>query len=283
MTAKSRTFAKLSPAFHRDIVLEAVADIHGPVAVAYFAVLIAKCKDASHHVDNPDGWITTNLASFARECYDTPESAGLEYGAWHDRRVALWGALVDAELVTLQGSIEFRCEVRLTNFTKWQHPKGSSADRVEKHRHGHPRAGETPSDVTPVKQPVTGGNEVETHTETETETETKGQTHTSDKPGSDQLLVFEHWKYVFGKTDRTVFGPKRRRVVAKAIKSHGIERVLRSLDGWKLDPWEDRKRHDDLTVLLRDEAKIEQGEAFLIDTTAPGASPKHAPRKVWNQ
>lgn len=88
----------------------------------------------------------------------------------------------------------------------------------------------------------------------------------------DVRSVFDHWVKTMGKTKAAKLGPKRRRAIERALKSHGMDIVLKAIDGCAKSPWHTGenpggKRYDDLTLILRDEEKIE-AFAAVQDGTA---------------
>ena len=75
-------------------------------------------------------------------------------------------------------------------------------------------------------------------------------------------IVFDQWKTLFKKTQATILDPRRRRRIEWAVKTYGLEATQKSLVGYSLDDWPDRKKHHDLTLLFRDAEHFERGLAL---------------------
>jgi hypothetical protein len=69
--------------------------------------------------------------------------------------------------------------------------------------------------------------------------------------------VFEAWQAATGK-HRAKLDDKRRRVIQRALRTYPLDEVIDAVQGWRNDPWPDRGRHNDLTVLLRDAEHLEK-------------------------
>lgn len=88
-------------------------------------------------------------------------------------------------------------------------------------------------------------------------------------------LAFNRWRELF-KKDRAKLDDTRRRCIAKALKSHGLEQVLKCLEGYTKSTFhmghnEAGIRYDEITLFLRDATNIERGVEF-------NAQPK---RSTW--
>lgn len=83
-----------------------------------------------------------------------------------------------------------------------------------------------------------------------------------DFPGSDIQVVYDHWRRARGKTrasyDRMSVG--RRDKIKARLREFTVQDLLTAIDNVANDPWPDRPRHDDLTVLFRSRERV---EAFL--------------------
>lgn len=84
---------------------------------------------------------------------------------------------------------------------------------------------------------------------------------------TDVELAFDEWRSLFGH-QQAKLDAKRRRAIAKAIKSHGAEVVSQCLKGYTKSRWHlgenDRKtRYDDIALFLRDATNIERGVALF--------------------
>lgn len=89
---------------------------------------------------------------------------------------------------------------------------------------------------------------------------------------ADVQRIFDHWKAARGKTRATLTENRRSKIKAR-LRDFSADELTRCIDGVALDPWEDRPRHDDLTVVLRNS---EQVEKFLSFHDQPGG------KKAWN-
>lgn len=87
----------------------------------------------------------------------------------------------------------------------------------------------------------------------------------------DVRKVFEHWKQVMGKNNRTVLDSKRRARIQWALKHYGMEATCEAITGCSKSAWHmgdnpAGRRYDDLTLILRG---AEQVERFLGDAASP--------------
>lgn len=76
-------------------------------------------------------------------------------------------------------------------------------------------------------------------------------------------LVFTTWLASTGKSERTVFDAKRRRVVTNALRDFPLDDLLDAVDGWRFSAHhrgENRTGtvYNELTLLLRDATQIEK-------------------------
>jgi hypothetical protein len=99
---------------------------YGPVAGAYWTLIIAKAHADSHHLDNPTGVIHTTRQDLADELCDR-----------HDR-ATMMQAMIDAKLVRVKGrdwttDPEADIAVELVD-SSWVTPKGGTANRQKLHR-----------------------------------------------------------------------------------------------------------------------------------------------------
>ena len=74
--------------------------------------------------------------------------------------------------------------------------------------------------------------------------------------------VFDAWIEATGKTDRTVFTPERRKLVAKQLKHYPVDDLVDAVKGWRHSPHhrgenERNTVYNDLDLLLRDAKHIE--------------------------
>lgn len=107
----------------------------------------------------------------------------------------------------------------------------------------------------------------------------------SEAPKADPIVeVFAHWQRATGK-ERAKLDPKRRTLIARALKGRTVAELCRCVDGYAADPWHrgenDRgKGYLDLSLMLRDAEHIEKGQELPVGTTPPrppGAPPVPAP------
>lgn len=76
-------------------------------------------------------------------------------------------------------------------------------------------------------------------------------------------LVFAAWLDSTKKTARTVLDAKRRSLISAALKTHPLDDVVDAVRGWEHSPYHrgenpDRRRYNDLGLLLRDAEHIER-------------------------
>lgn len=85
--------------------------------------------------------------------------------------------------------------------------------------------------------------------------------------------VYEYWRERLGKTDSRYnkIAPNRRQKIQARLREFTGLDLKRAIDGVALDPWEERPRHDDLTVIFRSQ---EQVERFLAIAEHPPAKRK---------
>lgn len=74
--------------------------------------------------------------------------------------------------------------------------------------------------------------------------------------------IYEHWRTARGKTSGRYdkLSPTRRQKITARLREFPADELIRAIDAVALDPWPDRPRHDDLTVIFRSR---EQTERFL--------------------
>lgn len=83
------------------------------------------------------------------------------------------------------------------------------------------------------------------------------------RPSDDVRAVFDHWREVMGKSDRTVLDDNRKRLITKALDSYSLDDVMAAITGCSLSPYHmgenpGRKRYNELGLILRNADKIEQ-------------------------
>jgi hypothetical protein len=71
---------------------------------------------------------------------------------------------------------------------------------------------------------------------------------------ADFMTVFEAWKGTKPNPAACLPNAARRKVVAARLKEgYSVEQLVEAVQAWPLDPWEGRKDHNDMVVLLRGE------------------------------
>jgi hypothetical protein len=82
--------------------------------------------------------------------------------------------------------------------------------------------------------------------------------------------IYDHWRTVRSKTDRRYakrIAPERRSKIKARLREFSADELKRALDCVALDPWEERPRHDDLTVLFRNQTQVEKFLALGEDAS----------------
>lgn len=96
--------------------------------------------------------------------------------------------------------------------------------------------------------------------------------------------VFEHWVDRLGKNANVVFGPAREKAVQARLKEFPLEVVLRAVDGCALMPYvgphgrqsdagKGAKKHDDLSLICRDETTVERFAGYLDEPPPEAPTP----------
>lgn len=124
-----RDYARLHHSWYLDPVLVACA-AQVPTAIHVWPVLLAMAKANSHVDGNPTGVISTSPAQLSMIVHAAPE-----------RVQAALDVLVEGELMTVEHEGRLgTVRVTLAGFTKWQTPRGSSADTSQTYRDKQKRA-----------------------------------------------------------------------------------------------------------------------------------------------
>lgn len=89
--------------------------------------------------------------------------------------------------------------------------------------------------------------------------------------GNPIRVVYDHWRTERSRTDRRYerISDARRQKIAARLREFTVDELKSAISAVALDPWEDRPRHDDLTVILRSREQVERFLAF-----AEGSHPK---------
>lgn len=124
-----RDYARLHHSWYLDPVLVACA-AQVPAAMHVWPVLLGMAKATSHVDGNPTGIISTSAAQLSMIVHASPE-----------RIEAALDVLVEGELVTVEKEGRLgTLRITLAGFTKWQTPRGSSADTSQTYRDKQKRA-----------------------------------------------------------------------------------------------------------------------------------------------
>jgi hypothetical protein len=105
------------------------------------------------------------------------------------------------------------------------------------------------------------------------------------------LRVFDEWCKAFNRGPRTALDGQRKQVIQRALKTYTADELVMAIQGYTHDPWPERKRRNEITLLLRDAQHIEEGMALMrrVDMTyttrggemqTPGQIIAAAPRGV---
>jgi hypothetical protein len=70
--------------------------------------------------------------------------------------------------------------------------------------------------------------------------------------------VFEAWRSDTGHPGAKLTDNRRRKITARLREGYTVAELLLAVQGWRHDPWPDRRQHNDLVVLLRDGAQVEK-------------------------
>ncbi len=89
---------------------------------------------------------------------------------------------------------------------------------------------------------------------------------------ADVQTVYDHWRAARGKSNRRYdkLSDGRRAKIKSRLREFSAAELMRAIDAVALDPWEDRPRYDDLTVLFRSHEQVERFLGFA--ETSPTGS-----------
>jgi hypothetical protein len=76
----------------------------------------------------------------------------------------------------------------------------------------------------------------------------------------DVRQVYDHWRTQRNRTHgrfRTIT-PNRRKKITSRLEEFTSEELIRAIDGVALDPWDERPRHDDITIIFRSQEQVEK-------------------------
>lgn len=105
-----------------------------------------------------------------------------------------------------------------------------------------------------------------TPAESESESETEKKSANALSP--EVQKIYDHWRQARGKTHGRYnrISPGRLRKIKARLKEYSADELLACIDAVALDPWPERVRHDDLTVIFRN---AEQVDRFLAMAETP--------------
>lgn len=86
---------------------------------------------------------------------------------------------------------------------------------------------------------------------------TKVASSNSQSVSSEIRSVWDAWLASTGR-DRCKLDPKRRGIIERAVRSHGLDDCLDAVRGWVNDPWPERAQRNDVRYLLADAERIEK-------------------------
>jgi uncharacterized phage protein (TIGR02220 family) len=78
--------------------------------------------------------------------------------------------------------------------------------------------------------------------------------------------IFDYWAEKRNK-QRSRLTENRRKKIRARLREFTSEELKRCIDGVALDPWEDRPRHDDLTIIFRSQEQVEKFLALSDDVS----------------
>lgn len=213
---------------------EAIAALSVPCRL-HFALLWTYTDDAGRGIDNPR---LIKAACWPLDDDMTPKKIE-----------ALQQELADNGRIT-RYEVAGKRYFEVTNWSehqKPQHPKESALPPAPEKPHEDFM---TAHDESPVSAPVVVVGEVEVEV-------------VGEGGGADSVrLVFDEWIAVTERTTRTALDDKRRRIIERAIKSHGLDTCLDAVRGWQNSPYHRGENdsgtiYDDIGLILRDASKIE--------------------------
>jgi hypothetical protein len=91
-------------------------------------------------------------------------------------------------------------------------------------------------------------------------------------PATDAVReIYDHWRTARRKTDRRFakISEGRRRKIQSRLREFSAVELMRAIDCVALDPWEERPRHDDLTVIFRSQEQVDRFLSFWKEKPAP--------------
>lgn len=101
------------------------------------------------------------------------------------------------------------------------------------------------------------------------ETETEVETETEKQRRAEVQKIYDHWRNTRAKKDvrySRISEGRRRKIMAR-LREFTSEELIQAIDAVALDPWEDRPRHDDLTIIFRSQEQVDKFLAIHADKT----------------
>lgn len=272
MSKLHESWAKLSNRWYQDPVIRAAAR-EQPAVLTLWPVLVAMSKESSS-ADNLDGAICIHPDDLANACLIAPEIA-----------LDALDKLAKAESVRLKNKHLGVLEISLTQFAKWQTPKGTKQARDERYRDAF--AGKTSSIATLARRE-----------------DDYRQRQRQDKTRQDNLLnpnacagvreaanrgsgideeeeevnpvrlVFDYWAKVSNRDGARLSGPRVALITARLEDGFSVEQLQRAADAYCSDEWhlganDKRQRFDTIEVIYRDAAKVERGLELATTSAKP--------------
>ena len=297
---------KLAVGWWQDPVLRAVAHEHGATAFAYWPIILSMAKDASSP-DNPDGVFKTTRAALADAACDHPQTLT---AASLDHVGALLSAMEDGALVALDGKLSSAFTITVTNFQRYNAPKGTARDRKQQYDERQKLAGpnspnssnslNTPLEGSPPDETAFAGvlpqnvtvsersGTIELEREKGIQEYSSGVSSRNSSPSKAQTTqiigrIYHHWLDATGRNPNRNKLTKERRQKIKARIADGFteQEICAAVTHWSLDPFhrgenQHGKTYDDLTTYLRTETKVAQAlEAGAATADKAGSTERY--------
>jgi hypothetical protein len=110
------------------------------------------------------------------------------------------------------------------------------------------------------EEPLNGAKNGARTSEGDTRTQNREEKKRKEKEQVVVREVYDHWRKQRAKTHGrydTLTDNRRRKIVAR-LREFSADELKRAIDAVALDPWEERSRHDDLTILFRSEEQVQK-------------------------
>ena len=85
--------------------------------------------------------------------------------------------------------------------------------------------------------------------------------------------IYDHWRQERGKKDKRYdrLSDNRRKKIQARLREFSADELTRAIGAVALDPWDDRPRHDDLTILFRNREQVDKFLAFADEAETKAA------------